>query len=174
MCQEYMEVSCLFSLSYLKVQDISCGWSYKIHEQNSWVWGCWQLLKPAVTWFDHILVQWVYTGITSLILHEFTLALLKEIWRRFWRLMSIMKTVARCLWMRPSPHHPTGHHFCFTGVEPWVLLGLLQLLWVFPHIRGSQDGNGVQPTSLGSPRGETLSYIPKMEQKITWVCRERK
>lgn len=164
----------LFSLSYLKVQGICCGWSSKTHEQNNCTWGSWQLLKTAVTWFDHILVQWVYTGTTSLKLPEFSLLWPKQIWRRFWRLMATMKMAAGCLWKRPSPNHPTGLPFLFPVVEPWVSLGLLQLLWVFPHIRGSRDGNGEHPTSLGSPKGETLSYIPKIEQRITWVCRERK
>lgn len=51
-----------------------------------------------------------------------------QIRRRFWSLMATMKTAAGCLWVRPSPNHPTGYHFQFTVFEPWVSLGLLQLL----------------------------------------------
>lgn len=173
MCKEYIDVSCLFSLSYLEVQGISCGGSYKIHEQSRWPWGCWPLLKTAVTWFDHILVQWACTWTAYLKLHEFSLPWLKQIWRTFWRLMATMKAAGRSLWMRPFPNLLTGHRFLFAVVEPWVSLGLLQILWGFPHLQSSWDGNGEHAASLESPRGETLSYFPKVEQRITWVCKDK-
>lgn len=86
MCREYTDVSCLFSLSHLKVQGVSCGWSYKIHKQSSWTWGCWQLLKMGVSWFDHILVQWVYTGITTTFkLRECRYGEGSEVWWQLWK-----------------------------------------------------------------------------------------
>lgn len=143
--QEYIDVSCLFSLSSLKVQGINCGWSSI---------GCMsRTVECEVSgnfwkmWSPHLTTFWFNGSLDYNNSFKFAWVQLASTERDIENILKAAENYghsSQCLWGRPFPDQLIGHCVLFFAVvEPWVSVGLLQLFWIFPYLQCSHAGRAM-------------------------------